>query len=189
MKLKSLAFSALLAIFCVIIKSMAPIEKMCSLICALAIHELCHILAICFLGHSVMLVRLELSGLRIEYSGLMTSFHMLVCAAAGPIGGSLFGVLILLIEPFYQSEFLVDAAEFSLLLSGFNLLPILPLDGAFVLKSLLEYRFEENKTESICKQFSCILNFFLVCAGVICFLSGEGSGLFAASLWLWILQS
>ena len=92
---------------------------------AIVLHETGHFAALCFCGCSVTRLRLGFFGMEMDYAGAPDDRQMLLCAAAGPLAGLLFG----LAGAALPSRYFQMSARFSLLLSGFNLLPILPLDG------------------------------------------------------------
>jgi len=66
----------------------------------------------------------------------MTAFQTLLCAASGPALGLLYAYLASYISSFILPDFLSLSAGISLALSFFNALPVAPLDGASMLRSL-----------------------------------------------------
>jgi stage IV sporulation protein FB len=96
-----------------------------ALIPAAAAHELGHIAALRALGARLDGLSMDIFGLRLDYSGSLTKRRELVCAAAGPGAGLIYAGVCLALG----SSFAAASGAMSLLLTGFNLLPALPLDG------------------------------------------------------------
>ena len=106
---------------------------MLALLPAAAVHELGHLTAIRLFRGRVSELRLELGGLCIEYTPPPELFAEVLCILAGPAAGLLWTALnVNSSRPLLQLS-----AELSLLLSCFNLLPALPLDGGRVLLALI----------------------------------------------------
>lgn len=66
----------------------------------------------------------------------MTVLQTLLCAASGPALGLLYAYLASYISSFILPDFFSLSAGLSLALSFFNALPVAPLDGASMLRSL-----------------------------------------------------
>ena len=99
-----------------------------ALLTAAAIHELGHVLALYLCGAEVVQLRVELCGLCLVSTSLSSSREEALCALAGPLAGLLWAVASAAHWPI--------CAGFSLLLSLYNLLPALPLDGGRALMYL-----------------------------------------------------
>ena len=184
MQIVSFFISLSLAIIWVSWPGMFKIDLLLQLLTAVVIHELGHILMIYALRLQVKKIRLEPTGFRIEYCGFSSIIKELLIAAAG----SSFGLIFYLISKgvFGKTEF---CAELSLLYSLFNLLPAYPLDGGRIISLLLLKYFEPEASERLCNLISFVISLCVVLLGLLWFLEGEGASMFAAGIWLLLMQN
>lgn len=112
---------ALLPLFC------TP-RLLCALLPAVALHEGFHLLALRLCGARFLQLRIELAGLCLHSTAVSSRGEEVFCTLAGPVGGLLWAGAA---APFWPLS-----AGVSLLLSLFNLLPALPLDGGRALLAL-----------------------------------------------------
>ena len=103
-----------------------PWKVLAAFVVATTVHECCHLAALRWIGIPVAAVRLGLFGAQIT-TGFMTPKQELVCAFAGP-AGSLARVLF--------ARQLPMSAVFGLCQGLCNLLPVYPLDGGRILRSI-----------------------------------------------------
>ncbi len=188
MKLERLILSAAIVLFGIECISAAK-EMTLALVLSVLVHELGHIFMIFALGLKIKNIRFELSGLCIDYAGLNTFLKELLVSLAGPISGIVFFVFAAYSENFSATALLELSAQLSLLYSVFNLLPVIPLDGGRILLCLSEKLLGGSSGEALYKKVSGFFCVILFVIGLICCLNGEGNGLFAASLWLILLQT
>ncbi len=95
-------------------------------------HEFGHLLCLRLLGCRICALQWELSGLCIRYSGEPGRWGHAAAALAGPIAGLIYAWLAARFGP--DGEL---TAGISLLLSAFNLIPALPLDGGRAAQALI----------------------------------------------------
>lgn len=98
---------------------------------AAAVHESGHILALRRCGAHITRVTLGLAGAEIGYAGALTRREEGLAAAAGPAFGALWALFALT-----PGGFLARSGAASAVLTVFNLLPVLPLDGGRLLAVL-----------------------------------------------------
>ena len=98
-------------------------------------HELGHIVVLRGLGCRITELDLEPGGLCIKYAGSPGNAGQIAAAAAGPLAGLLYASIA---ARFGEAGHY--SAGISLLLSIFNLLPCLPLDGGRIAAALFGYQ-------------------------------------------------
>lgn len=96
---------------------------------AIIIHEMGHAAALRLCGCGIRRLKIGLTGLTMDYSGVLTKKGEIFSALAGPCAGVVFAGLAHFLGVTTDNSFLLSTADISLLLSIFNLLPALPLDG------------------------------------------------------------
>lgn len=118
------SFYVFWAIFCLLDEE----DVMPLFICAAIIHELGHAVAIYLCGGKITGIRLGITGAVLVQGRCLGYWQECVIALAGPAAG-LAGACLLSAYPM--------AAGANLLLTLFNSLPILPLDGGCAVRSLI----------------------------------------------------
>lgn len=136
------SFYALLALALMTV----PLPWIFAWICAALVHELGHIAAVCLLGHQIQSISLEWGGTRIVTDALGDVEW--ICAAAGPVCGSLALLLAKRFPVFALSAFVQTI---------FNLLPVYPLDGGRILLSFLRMICKESIACKISKWVSAVI--------------------------------
>ena len=165
------------------------LNEVLALLIAVCVHELGHLLAIYMLGLRVTGLHLELSGLRIDYAGISSTAKNVLTAFAGPMAGILYFMTGLFVAEKTGNFVLMFSAKLSIVYSCFNLLPMLPLDGGRILTAIAESLLGGDEAGKLSSVVSTIFGLAFLILGLFCMLQGEGSGMFAAGLWLLLLQN
>lgn len=109
-----------------------------ALIASLVFHEYGHIRAMKYFGMKTKGIYLIpfVGGLAVTDEKINTRWQDVVISIMGPTFGLVMSIVCLIIFWLTGSEFFAGLATFNALLNLFNLLPILPLDGGHILKSI-----------------------------------------------------
>lgn len=136
---------------------------------AAVIHELGHAAAIVCLGGRITCIRLHAAGAVIVQGKLLSDTRECLVSLAGPAAGLLAAMLF----AFWRHPM---GAGANLVLSLFNILPILPLDGGAAVRSLLRLLPAAAAQKSICvlQWISVLAAFALtVFGGVLLYQTGS----------------
>ncbi len=185
MKLERILISAAIVIICVEFLTADSGQNIAALVMAVLVHELGHLFAIILMGMKVTDIHVEPCGLCLDYAGVNSNTREIIAALAGPFMGMLFFRLSL----YSKSALLMLSGRLSLLYSVFNLLPAKPLDGGRIFAHLAETMLGDFEGARISKLASAAISILLMIFGFIYSIKGEGNALFAAGLWLVMLQS
>ena len=147
-------------------------------------HELSHILALKLLGQKITGLSLDAQGLCIHYEGTCAPVGHILAALSGPIGGALYALTGL-----SGIEWLRQSAGLSLLLTAFNLLPLLPLDGGRVFSQLCVLILGEVRGDRLCRKLSAVLLAVLLTGGVVLAAWKKSTALLSAAIWLLLFQN
>ena len=136
------------------------------------IHELGHIVCLRLLGLRICGFKAELRGLCMGYAGCTSGFGRILAAAAGPAAGGLYALIASYAGKIYGSDWLLCSAGVSVILTAFNLLPALPLDGGQIFAELT----------------GLLTGTLLLAAGLWLMWTGRGAAVLVASIWLLLSQ-
>ena len=114
-------------LLCILI-FLVPLPWLVAWIAAVSFHEICHWSVVKLYGGHMRTVFVGLGGASMQCGGLSRRTYLLAILA-GPVGGLL---LVLL------GRWLPRLAICSWLLSAYNLLPVLPLDGGQIMRILIK---------------------------------------------------
>lgn len=109
-----------------------------ALIACLVFHEYGHIRAMQYFGMKTKGIYLIpfVGGLAVSDEKINTRWQDVVISIMGPTFGLIMSIVCVIIYWLTDSTFFAGLAAFNALLNLFNLLPILPLDGGHILKSI-----------------------------------------------------
>ncbi len=133
-----------------------PLKYLLSWLVAVAVHELCHYLALKLCGCHILQIKIGLAGAQIQTEPLSAGQELL-CAAAGPLGSLL---LMLLIRMFPL------VALCGLVQGLYNLLPIYPMDGGRMLYGALRIKATEAAAQNILRYAGAAVR-WLLAAGLV----------------------
>ena len=147
-------------------------------------HELGHVLALRLLGLKMTGVTLDARGPCIRYGGACTTWEHILAALAGPLGGMVYALTGLT-----EIDWLEQSASLSLLLTAFNLLPLLPLDGGQMFYRLCVMTLGELRGERLCRKVGAVLLALLLMGGVVLAAWKKSTAPLAAAIWLLLFQN
>ena len=162
----------------------ASFSELAAILAPVIVHELGHILTLRLYGLRIRCVRADLRGLCIEYGGLCAPLGHAVSALAGPVAGFAYAFAASFFARRGGNEVLTLSAGVSMLLSLFNLLPILPLDGGRVFSIIASELLGGRRGDALTKAVSLALSAALLAAGAYLMWRGDGTALALAALWL-----
>ena len=146
--------------FCVFVIVLAALDRggsMLPVLGAMALHELAHILAMLALGGRIRGMTLRFVDLRIAAVGLSYRQELLA-ALAGPAMNLLCAVALSRQQP--------EFAAYSLILGGYNLLPVWPLDGGRAVQCALLEHLPPTQAERCADTIGAAVCGVLLLAGV-----------------------
>ena len=179
-----LSISALALLLGALIYCTAAFSELAAILAPVIVHELGHIVTLRLYGLRIRRVSADLRGLCIEYGGLCEQQGHIVSALAGPAAGLAYAFAASWAAGRTGNEVLSLSAGVSFLLSVFNLLPILPLDGGRVFSLLVSELLGSRRGDALTKAVGLTLASALLAAGIWLMWRGEGTALTLAALWL-----
>lgn len=163
-------------------------ENIAAVLLPIAAHEAGHLLALWLLGLPIRCFRIEFRGFCIEYGGSTGALGHAFAAATGPAAGILYAFAAARLAGRYGSDWLQLTAGVSLLLSFFNLLPALPLDGGRILLELSGALLGEKRGRLLTEAVGLIIGAGLLGGGLYWMLQGRGIALELTAIWLLLSQ-
>lgn len=154
---------------------------------AIAVHELGHLAALKAFRLDVCSLRAELSGMCISYRGGGTAANI-IAAAAGPLMGLLYAFASSRVSAAAGEAWFALSSGISCILSLFNLLPIMPLDGGRILSEILTAICGEVKAARVSLAAGILFSAALFAWGVWCLAVRRDITVYAAGAWLLVLQ-
>lgn len=110
------------------------------------VHEFCHALTTKQLGYDVPKIELNAMGGLAYIKDLNTASakEEFLIIAAGPLSNLMFALDFFILNQFYPSHAIKMLMVMNLFLVAFNLIPIAPLDGNKILKSVLYFWYKDK---------------------------------------------
>ena len=176
--------SAAAILLAALIYFVADVDKILALLVPALVHELGHVFTLRLLGLRINSFRAELKGLCIAYSGYTGALGHALAAAAGPLWGLIYAMAASLLAQRLACQWLELSAGVSLLLSLFNLLPALPLDGGRILYALSSPFMSEASARRLVDISSLVVGLMLLALGTYLMLRGFGAAMDLAAIWL-----
>lgn len=173
----------LFALYC-----LGDVGSIAAVLLPILAHELGHLLALWLLRLPVRGFRVELRGLCIEYGGGAGPLSQAFAALAGPLAGLCYAFVLASLAGRLGGDWCSLTAGVSLLLSLFNLLPALPLDGGTVLLALVSLLFGERAGRLSLELTGLLTAAGLLGLGLYRMTRGEGAALVLAAIWLLLSQ-
>ncbi len=165
------------------------ITSLSALTLAVLVHELGHITAIVLCGGKVHHLKVTLSGLCISCSGAMGTGETVICLCAGPAAGFALAYATSYLGNLSQNLLLIKTAGFSLVLSVYNSLPTLPLDGGRALECIAERLGGTGFAQTLLELTGMIIGAALLFAGAYFIRQQFGAALLIAGVWVLTAQT
>lgn len=163
-------------------------KNLAAIITAVSVHEAGHAAAISIFGGKVKTLRFNYSGLCMSGFGAYSSACEVIILLAGPAAGLALALVSSMLGNLTTNGFLLYTAGISLVLTVYNMLPALPLDGGRALLIIIR-RFTEAKiAERIMQCMSITTALVLALIGIYSHNTQAGAAFLAASVCLLIAQ-
>ena len=143
--------------FAIVLAALDRSGSVLPILCAMAVHELAHIVMMLTCGGQVRRLTLRFADLQIAASGLGYRQELLA-ALAGPLVNLICGAVFCMQRPSF--------AAYSLILGIYNLLPVWPLDGGRMLRCALLARLPLAQAEHVSEFISLVSCVVLLLIGV-----------------------
>ena len=161
------------------------------------IHELGHIIVGLLLKMKPERLELMPYGLTVSFKvniddlnkkikkGTLLELKKIIVAFSGPLISLALAIIFLYIDPIYITK--QDAVYSNILILLFNLLPLYPLDGGRILKSLLHIEFGSQEAKKIINIISNIVIIMLTIVASITVYYFKNIAIFLICIFLWII--
>ena len=148
------------------------------------LHELAHMFAGLCLKLKPRTLAIEPLGIGIEFEDFKnTEKNKIIIAIAGPALNLILAILFAFINIKHQNLII----NINILIAIGNLLPVYPLDGGRILKSIIKMKYEWQTAEDIVNKVSNILMIAITFSTSILILIYHNIGLFLIIIYLWTI--
>ena len=176
--------SAGAALLAAIVYYVCDTAKLMAVFIPVIVHELGHVIVLEMLGLKIRGLKVQLKGFCIEYLGCTGAVGHALSALGGPAAGLLYAWASSFIGNHIDSQWFNLSSGASIILSLFNLMPTLPLDGGMVMLHLSCAFLGEKRGERLTYMFSTAFGALLLSAGIWLMINGKGVALTIAALWV-----
>lgn len=165
------------------------LETTLALLVPIVIHELGHLTVMQALRLSAHAMRVTVKGLQLEYGGYVSFAGLIAAAASGPAAGIIYAFAASWLGNRYANDYLLLSAGISTVLSLFNLLPVLPLDGGRILHTFAYCAAGRQFADKLIDICGFTVSVAMFALGAVLMWKGYGAGLEIAAIWLLLAQS
>ena len=117
--------------------------------------------------------------------GNLLEFKNALVAISGPLVSLILTILYTYFDPIYITK--QDAIYSNLLILLFNLIPLYPLDGGIIIKSILHIELGSKKAQILTRRFSNITMIILTVISSIAIYYYKNIAIFLICIFLWII--
>lgn len=149
------------------------------------IHEMAHALTGVLLGLKIKKIEIFPFGLKIIYEGNNNNKNIEIKKFIIVLVGPLINLIIMVFAIAFNLH--TNIVYTNLIIAGFNLIPIYPLDGGRILKSLLSIKINKIKTNYIVNKISNITIILLTAITSILILYIQNIAIIVALAFLWYI--
>ena len=165
------------------------IISLSALLLAAAVHELGHIIIIKLLGGGIKSFSFEASGMCMSLCGINNAASEAAVLLAGPAAGLIFALICSYFGVKTANRLLLECAGYGILLTAYNLLPALPLDGGRAAYVILSGAFGCEKAGKILGYSGFLTGLCLSVAGLLLLGKELGAALMIAGIWILTAQT
>lgn len=188
MKKQYLEISASAAILLCLLYFLALPGEFMAVFIAVAVHELGHIAMLWILGLKIKSFKADMRGFCISYYGYTSAAGHCLAAAAGPAAGLIYAYAASQLAHKLDSAIFCLSSGTSLILSAFNLIPAMPLDGGRIFAKLSLAVLGEVRGASLSSAVSLLSAILLFALGLYLMIKNMGAAVLIASIWLLFYQ-